>query len=51
LTPAFLQLATDHCPNMEIETYTFDVLPPPKLDIVTSITDEFDWMLERLAQD
>ena len=25
--------------------------PPPKLDIVTSITDEFDWMLKRLAQD
>ena len=36
---------------MEIETYTFDVLPPEVHpgDIVKSISREYAWVLERLG--
>lgn len=38
------------CPHLEIETYTFDVLPPEVHpgDIVQSIAAEYRWVLNRL---
>ena len=32
--------------HLEIETYTFDLLPDPKKDVITSIADEFHWIFE-----
>jgi len=51
LTPGFfkkLQKATTH---MEIETYTFDVMPPElqKPDVVSSIVPEFQWVLAQFS--
>ena len=38
------------CRHLEIETYTWDVLPPDmKLDMLTSIEREYTWVLETLA--
>lgn len=39
------------CEHLEIETYTFDVLPPElqKKSVVESITPEFRWVLDRLT--
>jgi hypothetical protein len=39
------------CPHLEIETYTFDVLPPEVHpgDIVKSISEEYRWVLKKLA--
>jgi hypothetical protein len=48
ITPAFLDLAFAHSPNLEIETYTFLVLPDPKPTMVDSISGEFAWLRERL---
>lgn len=51
LTPEFFQeLKAGACPHLEIETYTFDVLPPEVHpgDIVESITQEYAWVLGRL---
>lgn len=56
----FLQSTQDHiievlqllqtfpiCHHLEIETYTWDVLPSPmKLDLLTSIEREYRWVLE-----
>jgi sugar phosphate isomerase/epimerase len=50
LTPDFLNMALDQCANAEIETYTFDVLPVPKPDIIDSIVSEFDWVLEQILK-
>ncbi|MEM9219775.1 MAG: metabolite traffic protein EboE [Cyanobacteria bacterium P01_F01_bin.150] len=37
------------CRHLEIETYTWDVLPPDmKLDISTSIQREYEWVLAQL---
>jgi hypothetical protein len=47
LTPEFVAHIFEACPNIEIETYTFDVLPGEKPDIVTSIAGEFDWLNAR----
>lgn len=40
------------CPHLEIETYTFDVLPPElrACGIVDSISREFDWVIRQLTQ-
>lgn len=41
--------ATSNCRHLEIETYTWDVLPPDmKLDISTSIQREYEWVLAQL---
>jgi hypothetical protein len=39
------------CAHLEIETYTFDVLPPEVHpgDIVESIAAEYRWVLGKLA--
>ncbi len=38
------------CAHLEIETYTWDVLPPDmKLDMLTSIQREYEWVLKTLA--
>ena len=52
LTPEFFhELRSGICPHLEIETYTFDVLPPELHpgDIVRSIAREYSWVLERLG--
>ncbi|MBE7384854.1 MAG: metabolite traffic protein EboE [Leptolyngbya sp. SIO1E4] len=39
------------CTHLEIETYTWTVLPPDmKLDILTSIQREYEWVLEGMNQ-
>lgn len=48
ITPEFLGLALDDHAHLEIETYTFNVLPPPKPGIVDSIAGEYRWLLRRL---
>jgi sugar phosphate isomerase/epimerase len=51
LTPEFwVALRSGVCPHLEIETYTFDVLPPEvrPADVVQSIAREYDWVLDRL---
>ena len=38
------------CRHLEIETYTWDVLPPAlKIDLDASIAREYDWLLRQLA--
>ncbi|MEI7773400.1 MAG: metabolite traffic protein EboE, partial [Verrucomicrobiota bacterium] len=52
LTPAFWELVRSGiCPHLEIETYTFDVLPPEVHpgDIIRSIAEEYRWVLNHLA--
>ena len=52
LTPEFFhELRKGACPHVEIETYTFDVLPQEihPGDIVKSISREYAWDLERLG--
>jgi hypothetical protein len=52
LTPDFFhELRGGICPHLEIETYTFDVLPPEVHpgDIVKSIAREYAWVLEKLG--
>ncbi len=51
LTPDFFHdLREGACPHLEIETYTFDVLPPEVHpgDIVKSIAREYSWVLGQL---
>ena len=37
--------------HLEIETYTWDVLPPGlKLDLGESIAREYDWVLQAIAR-
>ncbi len=51
LTPEFFQeLRSGACSHLEIETYTFDVLPPDVHpgDIVESIAREYAWVLGQL---
>lgn len=43
LGPDFLAAAAAACPNLEIETYTFGVLPQAG-DVVASIAAEFAWL-------
>lgn len=43
--------AIPDCTHLEIETYTWDVLPPDmKLDILASIQREYEWVLATLPQ-
>jgi len=54
LTPEFFRaLRSGLCAHLEIETYTFDVLPPEvhRGDVVKSITREYAWVLGRLGGD
>jgi hypothetical protein len=51
LTPEFFhELRGGECSHLEIETYTFDVLPPDLHpgDVVRSISREYAWVLQRL---
>ncbi len=51
LTPDFFHdLREGACPHLEIETYTFDVLPPDVHpgDLVKSIAREYSWALGQL---
>ncbi|HEY2341813.1 MAG TPA: metabolite traffic protein EboE [Chthoniobacteraceae bacterium] len=51
LTPDFMhELRNGACPHLEIETYTFDVLPSSVHpgDIVRSIAREYSWVLGRI---
>ena len=46
---AVLNLLQDNpvCNHLEIETYTWDVLPPQmKLDLLASIEREYEWVLK-----
>ena len=53
LTPEFFHLLRDGaCEHLEIETYTFDVLPPElglKDDVIRCIAEEFNWVLQRFG--
>jgi sugar phosphate isomerase/epimerase len=51
LTPEFFRaLREGASPHLEIETYTFDVLPPEVRppDVVESIAREYEWVRDRL---
>jgi hypothetical protein len=39
------------CPHLEIETYTFDVLPPEVHpgDLIKSISQEYTWVMDKLG--
>jgi hypothetical protein len=38
------------CKHLEIETYTWDVLPPEmKIDLLASIQREYEWVLTTFA--
>ncbi|MDQ3622462.1 MAG: xylose isomerase, partial [Verrucomicrobiota bacterium] len=55
LTPGFFALLRDgDCSHLEIETYTFDVLPRDVNasgdDVVRSITREYSWVLQRFNE-
>ncbi len=52
LTPDFFHyLRGGICSHLEIETYTFDVLPPEVHpgDLVRSFAREYAWVLSKLA--
>ncbi|MUL35650.1 metabolite traffic protein EboE [Gloeocapsopsis dulcis] len=45
-----LNLLGQLCHHLEIETYTWDVLPPAmKLDLLASIQREYEWVLQKLG--
>ena len=49
-TVLHLLKANNACSHLEIETYTWDVLPfEMKLDLLTSIQREYEWILTELA--
>lgn len=51
LTPDFFHLVRSGlCPHLEIETYTFDVLPPDiaPTDVTRSIAREYAWVLGQI---
>lgn len=53
LTPEFFRLLrTGAAPHLEIETYTFDVLPERMRagDLAESVAREYRWVLERLEE-
>jgi sugar phosphate isomerase/epimerase len=47
-----LVLSTELSPHLEVETYTFDVLPPALRDrsVTEAITSELEWVLGALAE-
>ena len=44
--------APSRCSHLEMETYTWEVLPPElkKRDVVDQLVAEYAWTLERLAE-
>lgn len=51
MTPAFWRLLQKGiCPHLEIETYTFDVLPPElrTVGVADSVTREYLWVLKHM---
>lgn len=51
--PALLEIlpTLSNCTHLEIETYTWDVLPPEmKLDLLTSIQREYEWVLSVMGK-
>lgn len=48
LDEEFLSRATTPGRHLEIETYSFNVLPGGGGELVESVCDEFDWLLQRL---
>lgn len=46
LTEDFLRLAAVPGRHLEAETYTFEVLPEPPGDVVTSVAGELRWLLD-----
>ena len=45
-----LAVRSPFTPHLEIETYTWDVLPPGlKMDLGESIAREYDWVLQAIA--
>ncbi|MBU0679470.1 MAG: metabolite traffic protein EboE [Verrucomicrobia bacterium] len=54
ITPEFVKLLTEgHCRHLEIETYTFDVLPAEvrTSDVVESIVREYEWTFKNLKRE
>ena len=52
LTERFWRMLVRHrVPHLEIETYTFDVLPRSlrKIPVTQSVAREYDWVLARLT--
>ncbi len=51
LTPAFFAEACQASRNLEIETYTFDVLPADlrPADVTDSIANEYRWVLDQMG--
>ena len=52
LSPTFFQrLQTGLTENLEIETYSFDVLPEPlrHQGVVESLVQEYQWVLARVS--
>lgn len=53
LTPEFFELLKGGgCPHLEIETYTFNVLPPElrPSTLAESVAKEYQWVLARMAR-
>ncbi|WP_375495807.1 metabolite traffic protein EboE [uncultured Nostoc sp.] len=49
-TVLYLLQTNNACSHLEIETYTWDVLPSEmKIDLLTSIQREYEWVLKELA--
>ncbi|OQA24069.1 MAG: hypothetical protein BWY59_02350 [Verrucomicrobia bacterium ADurb.Bin345] len=44
----FRRLKSGECPHLEIETYTFDVLPDKPPNVVDHIVRELEWVLQRV---
>ena len=53
MTPAFFALAKQHCRHLEIETYTFDVLPDDLRtgDVCDSTCEEYQWLISQLPDE
>jgi len=51
LTPGFFKMLLESENHLEIETYTYNVLPAElrSRDVVLSIADEFKWLQEKMA--
>jgi len=47
-----LQATPGLCSHLEMETYTWEVLPPElrNRDVVDQLVAEYDWTLTRLAE-
>lgn len=50
LTPKFIQSCFRATANIEVETYSFNVLPPPLPDLRDSIASEITWVLSAKKQ-